>query len=114
MGRRCGEVHDNGFSKYSSKLWFMSGMTFGSLGFDWLSCRWAMEITEQGTFSAALLPEVAAVNLGGLPVPVLILYNKASLILPRLPALPVPSFFIPEKPWLFLLVAYPALPFCSW
>mmetsp|Transcript_34000 Transcript_34000/g.80714 ORF Transcript_34000/g.80714 Transcript_34000/m.80714 type:complete len:278 (+) Transcript_34000:193-1026(+) len=39
--------------------------------------RWAMEIADQGTFSAELAPEAAADNLGALPVPVLVLYNKA-------------------------------------
>eukprot|EP00873_Tetraselmis_striata_P012503 jgi/Tetstr1/432767/TSEL_002329.t1 len=39
--------------------------------------RWATEVLSGGTFEARLSPGVAAVNAGGLPVPVLVVDSKA-------------------------------------
>lgn len=41
--------------------------------------NWATEVTGDGTFVAHFPNEVADQNLGGLPVPVLIVGNKADL-----------------------------------
>jgi hypothetical protein len=39
--------------------------------------RWASEVAHEGSFVAALPEQLAAANVGGLPVPVLVLGNKA-------------------------------------
>ncbi len=41
--------------------------------------KWAAEVAAKGRFAAALPPEQAAANPGGLPVPCLVIANKADL-----------------------------------
>lgn len=41
--------------------------------------KWAAEVAAKGRFAAALPPEQAAANPGGLPVPCLVVSNKADL-----------------------------------
>jgi hypothetical protein len=52
--------------------------------------KWAAEVASWGRFLAPMLPEQAAANPGGLPVPCLVISNKADLR------------GVPKSPWSLL------------